>query len=46
MKSDPLTEAQKFDVVIRKVLSVSKDEPKKRENEWKRKKAQKKRALS
>jgi hypothetical protein len=39
---------EKFDVVMRKVLSVSKDELKKREKEWRRKRerAKKKRALS
>jgi len=40
------TEAQKFDVVMRKILSVSKEELKKREKAWKRKRerAKKKRA--
>jgi hypothetical protein len=41
-------EAQKFDAVMRKILSVSKDELKKREKVWKRKRerAKKKRAHS
>jgi hypothetical protein len=42
------TESEKFDHVMRKILSVSKEELKKREKEWKRKRerAKKKRALS
>lgn len=42
------TEGQKFDAVMRKILTVSKDELKKREKAWKRKRerAKKKRALS
>jgi hypothetical protein len=42
------SEAQKFDAVIRKILTVSKDELKKREKAWRRKRerAKKKRALS
>jgi len=46
--NDELTESQKFDAVMRRILSVSKDELKKREKEWKRKRerAKKKRALS
>ncbi len=42
------TEFQKFDAVMRKILSVSKEELKKREKVWKRKRerAKKKRALS
>lgn len=42
------SEAQKFDSVMRKILSVSKDELKKREKEWRRKRerAKKKRASS
>jgi hypothetical protein len=44
------SESQKFDAVMRKILSVSKDELKKREKAWKRKRerkqANKKRALS
>jgi hypothetical protein len=40
------TEFQKFDAVMRKILSVSKEELKKREKVWKRKRerAKKKRA--
>jgi hypothetical protein len=45
MSSQP-SEAEKFDSVMRKILSVSKEELKKREKEWKRKRAKKKRALS
>jgi len=37
---------EKFDAVMRKIISVSKDELKKREKEWRRKRAQKKRAIS
>jgi hypothetical protein len=40
---EPL-EAQKFDTVVRKILSVSREELQKREKEWKRKQARKKRA--
>ncbi len=42
------SEAQKFDAVMRKILSVSKTELKKREKAWKRKRerAKKKRATS
>jgi hypothetical protein len=42
------TEFEKFDAVMRKILTVSKDELKKREKEWKRKRARakKKRAVS
>jgi hypothetical protein len=42
------SEAEKFDRVMRKILSVSKEELKKREKAWKRKRerAKKKRALS
>lgn len=41
-------EAQKFDTVMRKILSVSKEELKKREKAWrkKRERARKKRATS
>ena len=50
MKSnqEPLSEFQKFDAVMRKILSVSKEELKKREKAWRRKRerAKKKRALS
>jgi len=38
------SEFQKFDAVMTKVLSVSHDELKRREREWKRKRARKKRA--
>ena len=38
------SDAQKFDAVVRKILSVPHDELKKREKEWKRKRARKKRA--
>jgi hypothetical protein len=46
--SENNSEAEKFDTVMRKILSVSKDELKKREKAWKRKRlrAKKKRALS
>jgi len=39
-----LNEAEKFDVVVRKLLSVSHEEIKKRDVEWRRKRARKKRA--
>jgi len=44
----PPSEAQKFDTVMRKILTVSKEELKKREKAWKlkRERAKKKRALS
>ena len=44
----PSQEFQKFDAVMRKILTVSKDELKKREKVWKRKKeqAKKRRAVS
>jgi len=38
------TEAEKFDAVIRTMLSVSHEEIQKRDKEWKRKRARKKRA--
>jgi hypothetical protein len=38
------SEAEKFDGVIRKMLSVSHEEMQKRDTEWRRKRAQKKRA--
>jgi hypothetical protein len=38
------TEAEKFDAVVRTMLSVSHEEIKKRDKEWHRKRAQKKRA--
>jgi len=42
------SECQKFDAVMRKILSVSKEELKKREKAWRRKRerAKKRRALS
>jgi hypothetical protein len=42
------SESQKFDTVLRKILSVSKEELKKREKAWRRKRerANKKRATS
>jgi len=43
MSSDP-SEFEKFDTVMRKVLSVSHKELQRREKEWKRKRARKKRA--
>jgi hypothetical protein len=39
-------ESAKFDAVVRKVFSVSHDEIKRREKEWKRKRAKKKRHKS
>jgi U3 small nucleolar ribonucleoprotein component len=38
------TEAERFDTVVRKLLSVSHEEIQKRDKEWRRKRAQKKRA--
>jgi U3 small nucleolar ribonucleoprotein component len=38
------SEAEKFDAVVRTLLSVSHEEIKKRDKEWRRKRAQKKRA--
>ncbi len=38
------TEAERFDTVVRKLLSVSHEEIQKRGKEWRRKRAQKKRA--
>jgi hypothetical protein len=38
------SEAEKFDTVVRKLLSVSREEIQKRDEEWRRKRAQKKRA--
>lgn len=40
----PQSEADKFDAVVRTLLSVSHEEIKKRDKEWHRKRAQKKRA--
>jgi hypothetical protein len=39
-----LSESEKVDLVVRKLLSVSHEEIKKRDKEWRRKRAQKKRA--
>jgi hypothetical protein len=38
------SEADKFDAVVRTLLSVSHEEIEKRDKEWRRKRAQKKRA--
>jgi U3 small nucleolar ribonucleoprotein component len=38
------SEAEKFDAVVRKLLSVSHEEIQRRDKEWRRKRAQKKRA--
>jgi hypothetical protein len=38
------TEAEKFDVVVRTLLFTSHEEIRKRDKEWRRKRAQKKRA--
>jgi len=38
------SEQQKFDLVVRRLLSVSHEEIQKRDKEWRRKRAQKKRA--
>lgn len=38
------SEAQEFDAVVRKLLSVSHEEIQRRDKEWKRKRAEKKRA--
>jgi hypothetical protein len=40
------TEAGRFDAVVRTLLSASHEELQKRDNEWRRKRAQKSRALS
>lgn len=45
MKALP-PEFEKFDTAMRTILTVSKTELQKREKEWKRKKARKKRAKS
>ena len=39
-----MTEAEKFDTVVRRLLSVSHEEIQKRDKEWRRKRARKKRA--
>ena len=48
MNREDQSESNKFDAVMRKILTVSKEELKKREKEWKRKRerAKKKRATS
>jgi hypothetical protein len=48
MSNEQQTESQKFDAVMRKILTVSKEELKKREKVWKQKRerAKKKRATS
>jgi hypothetical protein len=48
MKPNTSTESEKFDAVMRKILTVSKEELKKREKTWrnKREQAKKKRDLS
>jgi U3 small nucleolar ribonucleoprotein component len=38
------SEADKFNIVVRRLLSVSHEEIQKRDKEWRRKRAQKKRA--
>ena len=45
-QNETLSESQKFDAVMRKILTVSKEELKKRKKAWKRKRerAKKKRA--
>jgi hypothetical protein len=40
----PRTEAEKFDLTVRTMLSVSHEEIQKRDKEWRRKRAAKKRA--
>ncbi|HMD84831.1 MAG TPA: hypothetical protein VKO18_09035 [Terriglobia bacterium] len=42
----PVSESEKFDKALDKVLSVSHDELKRREEKWKKQKAAKKRAKS
>jgi U3 small nucleolar ribonucleoprotein component len=44
MPTSSSSEAEKFDTVVRRLLSVSHEEIKKRDKEWRRKRAQKKRA--
>jgi U3 small nucleolar ribonucleoprotein component len=39
-----MTDAERFDAVVRRLLSVSHEEIKKRDKEWRRKRAKKKRA--
>ncbi len=40
------SEFQKFDGIVKKILVVSREELRKREKDWKRKRAKKKRASS
>jgi len=40
--TDAQTEAQKFDMVVRTLLSVSHEEIQRRDKEWRRKRARKK----
>jgi len=42
----PISEFQRFDETVRKMLSVPREELEKREKQWKRKRAKKKRATS
>lgn len=44
MATDSRSEAEKFDAVVRTLLSVSREEIKKRDKEWRRKRARKKQA--
>jgi hypothetical protein len=44
MPKNEYSEAKKFDAVVRTLLSVSHEEIQKRDKEWRRKRAQKKRA--
>lgn len=44
MTKNPESELDKFNTTLRKVLSVSREELQRREKEWKRKQARKKRA--
>ena len=44
MKTNPESDLERFNAVLRKVLSVPREELQKREKEWKRKQARKKRA--
>jgi hypothetical protein len=44
MPQDPQSEVERFDAVVRRLLSVSHDEIKRRDDEWRSRRAQKKRA--
>ena len=46
MKAEPESQFKKFDDVVKQVLTVSREELQKREKEWKRKRARKKKAKS